>query len=389
MGSLLGSLDATEANNPQSGRHALFADSGFGSDDICHYPGDRRDCSALVPRADRGGMIDNEGRTRPATDEVVEARGLTCNYGEFTALEEVDFAVQEGQVHALLGTNGAGKTTLLETIQGLRPPTSGVLEVLGLDPWHQRSLVAGRTGTMLQESGLVDEMTVTTQLQLWQALSLRSDRVARVLEVVGLSHRTDVAVAALSGGERRRLDFAMALWGDPELVILDEPTTGLDPQSRRQLWSVIRGLNQAGATVLLTTHYLEEAQILADRVTILDRGRIATDGTMSQVLSQLPATITFIAAPSPGDLDYLAGDLCGEIYIDDAPAVDTLGAAPLAGRHTLTVRTSRLQQDVGRVIDWSREHHLELTGLHCASASLEEVFFDLPSVSAQGQGVGR
>ncbi|RKN32279.1 ABC transporter ATP-binding protein [Micromonospora musae] len=313
----------------------------------------------------------------PERVPVVAVEAVSCSYRDFVAVETVSLSVRAGHIHALLGTNGAGKTTLLETIQGLRRPASGSIEVFGRDPRRHRAEVAGRTGTMLQESGLVDEMTVADQLSLWRGVSVREDSVDRVLELVGLDHRRRVPVSVLSGGERRRLDFAMALWGDPELVVLDEPTTGLDPQSRRTMWSIIRDLNTRGTTVLLTTHYLEEAQHLADSVTILDKGRIAVEGTMSDVLAAIPARITFISAASSAVLAELRLLVVGDVA--QTPIVDTCGSADT---WSVTVQTPRLQDDVAAVMDWARAHGLRLEQLRCAPASLEEVFFEMPALAA-------
>jgi ABC-2 type transport system ATP-binding protein len=291
---------------------------------------------------------------------------VECSYGDFIAVQDVSFTVHAGMIHALLGTNGAGKTTLLETIQGFRAPARGRIEVFGHAPARERTLIAARTGTMLQESGLVDEMTVDGQLALWQGLNLREDDRERVLEVVGLTHRRRVPVSVLSGGERRRLDFAMALWGDPELVVVDEPTTGLDTQSRRTMWHIIQGLVTCGSAVLLTTHYLEEAQSLADTVTILDRGRVAREGTMNEVLASIPATIDFTVTTDPETIDALNGRLAGRCDTERT-----------AAQHRVTIRTGQLQTDVGSVIDWARDHGLRLDGFHSSPASLEDVFLDV------------
>lgn len=297
---------------------------------------------------------------------VVSVDQVWCSYGEFVAVRDASFTVGPGTIHALLGTNGAGKTTLLETIEGFRAPARGRIEVFGNDPARQRTRIAARTGTMLQESGLVDEMTVTGQLDLWRGLSLREDSRERVLELVGLTHRRKVPVSVLSGGERRRLDFAMALWGDPELVILDEPTTGLDTQSRRTMWRIIQDLVAGGSAVLLTTHYLEEAQNLADTVTILDRGTIAREGTMEQVLASIPATIDFTVHAASETIRALGDRLTGALRTD---------SKAMATR--IAIRTTDLQGDVGHVIDWARAHTLALDGLRSSPASLEEVFLDV------------
>lgn len=303
---------------------------------------------------------------------VVSVEHVWCSYGDFVAVRDVSFAVARGSIHALLGTNGAGKTTLLETIQGFRRPARGDIGVFGLDPARERTRIAARTGTMLQESGLVDEMTVAGQLDLWQGLNLREDDPGRVLELVGLTHRRKVPVSVLSGGERRRLDFAMALWGGPELVVLDEPTTGLDPQSRRMVWRTIQDLVVAGSAVLLTTHYLDEAQSLAETVTILDRGRVAREGPMADVLASIPATIGFTVMAAMKTVSELAAQLDGD-----------LDASAAAGGTRVDIRTSNLQEDVGRVIDWARAHDLAVDGLRSSPASLEEVFLDVAEADAE------
>jgi len=300
-----------------------------------------------------------------------------CAYGDFHAVKDVSFTVAPGAVHALLGTNGAGKTTLLETLQGFRPPAEGRIRVFGFDPVQQRSQVAARTGTMLQESGLVEEMTVEGQLQLWQGLSLRRDSPGRVLELVGLMHRRKMPVSVLSGGERRRLDFAMALWGSPELVVLDEPTTGLDPQSRRTMWQIIQDLVGHGSAVLLTTHYLEEAQQLADTVTILDRGTVAREGSMQQVLASIPATIDFTVNTSSELVGELTGQLTGNL--DETPGTSRIHIA---------IRTSELQGDVGTVTDWARSHDLVIDGFRSSPASLEEVFLEVAQDDSAPQSHG-
>lgn len=331
-----------------------------------------RDCCLEESRGETRSMSFPAVNNASSESPVVSVENVWCSYGDFIAVQDVSFAVARGSIHALLGTNGAGKTTLLETIQGFRRPTRGNIAAFGFDPARERTRIAARTGTMLQESGLVDEMTVAGQLDLWQGLNLREDSTDRVLELVGLTHRRHVAVSVLSGGERRRLDFAMALWGNPELVVLDEPTTGLDPQSRRMVWQTIRDLVAAGSAVLLTTHYLDEAQSLAETVTILDRGRVAREGPMGQVLATIPATIAFTVTAAIDAVDELAAQLDGD-----------LDAASEAGAMHVRIRTSDLQGDVGRVIDWGRAHGLALDGLRCSPASLEEVFLDVADAEAR------
>ncbi|MDN5724953.1 MAG: ABC transporter ATP-binding protein [Propionibacteriales bacterium] len=318
----------------------------------------------------------NTSMTQPESP-VVLVRQLWCSYGDFSAVQDVSFSVERGTIHALLGTNGAGKTTTLEAIQGFHRPDEGSIEVFGVSPVRDRSLIAARTGTMLQESGLVDEMTVGGQLGLWQKLCTRTDHPDRVLELVGLSHRRKVPVSVLSGGERRRLDFAMALFGGPELLVLDEPTTGLDPQSRQTMWQIITDLVFTGTAVLLTTHYLDEAQSLADTVTILDRGRVAREGTMGQVLSSIPGSIAFTVRAAARTVDALAAQVGGD-----------LTTSPAGSELRVVIRTTDIQDDVGTVIDWTRRHRLVIDGLRSAPASLEEVFLGVAAATNGPNGSG-
>lgn len=213
-----------------------------------------------------------------ATATAIEVRGLQVRYGDFDAVRGIDLEVRTGEVFALLGTNGAGKTTTLEVLEGFGTRSGGSVSVLGLDPAVDRTALQPRMGIQLQEGGFVDELTVIETLALWQKLVPRPDRPERLLERFELTGRRDVAVSKLSGGEKRRLDLAMAVWGSPELVILDEPTTGLDPESRRRTWDAIQELQEAGRTVVLTTHYLEEAEALAHRVAVIAGGRIVAEG---------------------------------------------------------------------------------------------------------------
>ncbi|MGQ7298100.1 ABC transporter ATP-binding protein [Quadrisphaera sp. KR29] len=281
---------------------------------------------------------------RTATDLVVDVRGLSVSYGSFTAVDGVDLDVRRGEVFALLGTNGAGKTSTLEALQGFRRRAAGSVDVLGEDPQVSTRRIRAASGTMVQEAGFVPEATPLSALQLWASLSSRLDDADAVLERVGLAHRRTVLVKDLSGGEKRRLDLALAVWGAPELIVLDEPTTGLDPESRATLWSLVRELRDGGTTVLMTTHHLEEAEALADRVAIMHRGRIAVAGTLAEVLRERPARITAVRR-TPGQAD---------------EAVD--------------LRTHHLQRDLlGLLVDAERTG-AALDQLRATPASLEEVF---------------
>ena len=219
---------------------------------------------------------------------VITVRDLRRRYGGtggrgFEAVRGVTFSVRRGELFALLGTNGAGKTSAMEVLEGLAPPARGAVRVLGCDPCRERALVRRRMGIMLQEGGFPPDLTVAETGRMWAGTLSAPRPVAEALGLVSLGHRAGVAVRSLSGGERRRLDLAMAILGRPEVLFLDEPTTGLDPESRRRTWLLIRELLGAGTTVVLTTHYLEEAEELADRLAIMHQGRIVRTGTPAEV----------------------------------------------------------------------------------------------------------
>ncbi|MFV0428922.1 MAG: ABC transporter ATP-binding protein, partial [Arachnia sp.] len=220
------------------------------------------------------------------TENIITVEGLRRSYGSgdnrYEAVRGVDLTVGRGELYALLGTNGGGKTSLLEVIEGMAPATAGNVQVLGRDPFTDRAAVRPHTGIVLQDAGFPADITVTEIATTWARTLSRPRPVAEVLADVGLTQRTGVAVKSLSGGERRRLDLALALLGAPRVLFLDEPTTGLDPESRQRTWELIRSLIADGVTVVLTTHYLEEAEALADRIAILHEGVIVRAGTTAQ-----------------------------------------------------------------------------------------------------------
>jgi ABC-2 type transport system ATP-binding protein len=292
---------------------------------------------------------------------VIEVRGLTRRYsGGFEAVRGVSFDVERGEMFALLGTNGAGKTSIVEVVEGLSRPAAGTVSVLGHDPYRERSLVRPRMGVMLQEGGFPPDLTVTEAAKMWAGTLTSPRPVDEALSLVDLTHRASVRVKQLSGGERRRLDLALALLGKPEVLFLDEPTTGLDPESRRNTWELIRSLLREGVTVLLTTHYLEEAQALADRLAIMHRGRIVAQGTVSEVVDAYPSRISF-STPSSVALPVVAD-------------VDASGR--------VTVRTNDLQQTLHELLAWAHANSVELSGLDARSASLEEAFLAIAEEAA-------
>jgi ABC-2 type transport system ATP-binding protein len=302
------------------------------------------------------------------TDEhehVIEVTDLRRVYGGgFEAVRGITFHVARGEIFALLGTNGAGKTSTVELLEGLARPAGGRVRVLGHDPHLERAAVRPRTGVMLQEGGFPSELTVAETARMWAGCVSGARPFPDVLELVGLAGKAGVRVKQLSGGERRRLDLALALLGDPEVLFLDEPTTGLDAEGRRDTWELVRALRDAGTTVLLTTHYLEEAEGLADRLAILHEGRIAASGTPAEVTAAQPARISF--------------ELPDGYFVGDLPPLDGLGVIghEVDGR-VVRLRTRELQRAATGVLVWAERAGVELRRLDVRSASLEEAFLGI------------
>jgi ABC-2 type transport system ATP-binding protein len=220
---------------------------------------------------------------------AVAVGDLRKSYGGHEALRGISFEIREGEVFSLLGPNGAGKTTTIEILEGYRDRDGGEVSVLGVDPARASNAWRGRIGIVLQSSAMYETLTVRESLALFAGYYQRPRPVDEVVSVIGLGEKRDSLVRKLSGGQRRRLDFGLALVGDPELIFLDEPTTGFDPAARRNAWQTIRSLRELGKTILLTTHYLDEAEQLADRVAVLRDGRIVATGTPAD-LTRTPAT---------------------------------------------------------------------------------------------------
>jgi len=225
-----------------------------------------------------------------AEGAAISVTGLQKSYGAYEAVRGIDFVIETGEVFGLLGPNGAGKTTTVEILEGYRPRDGGQVSVLGQDPAHAGPDWRQRIGVVLQSGALYPNLTVTEHLELFAGYYERPRDVGQVIEVVGLADKHDARVRTLSGGQQRRLDLGLGLIGDPEVVFLDEPTTGFDPAARRAAWEVIRSLRRLGKTILLTTHYLDEAEQLADRVAVLREGAIVAIGRPEELSGAAPAT---------------------------------------------------------------------------------------------------
>jgi ABC-2 type transport system ATP-binding protein len=305
--------------------------------------------------------------------DVIEARELRREYaGGFEAVAGISFSVARGELFALLGTNGAGKTSTVELLEGLTRPSGGSVRVLGHDPYGERASVRPHVGVMLQEGGFPTDLTVAETVRMCAGCTSGARPTGEALDLVGLGKRTGVRVKQLSGGERRRLDLALALLGRPEVLFLDEPTTGLDAEGRHDTWELVRTLRDDGTTVLLTTHYLEEAETLADRLAIMHQGRIVASGTPAEVTAARPARIRF-TLPAGVEAARLPPEL-------------RAGAADTAGQR-VDVRTRHLQHDLGELLSWARKSDVELTELDARSASLEEAFLDIAARSTGLAGV--
>ncbi|MFD9793235.1 ABC transporter ATP-binding protein [Streptomyces sp. NPDC059070] len=297
--------------------------------------------------------------------DVIEVEELRRTYaGGFEAVRGISFSVARGELFALLGTNGAGKTSTVELLEGLAPPSAGTVRVLGHDPYAERAAVRPRTGVMLQEGGFPSELTVAETVRMWAGCTTGARPAGEALEIVGLARRSGVRVKQLSGGEKRRLDLALALLARPEVLFLDEPTTGLDAEGRHDTWRLVRELRDSGTTVLLTTHYLEEAEELAERLAILHEGRIAAAGRVDEVVAAQPSHLSF--------------ELPDGYHLGDLPPLARLGVDghETEGR-TVRLKTRALQRAATELLLWARDSRVELRGLDVRAASLEEAFLHI------------
>ena len=290
--------------------------------------------------------------------DAVRIRGLRKSYGELTALDGVDLTVARGEVLALLGPNGAGKTTLVEILEGHRRADAGDVSVLGHDPGKRERAFRARIGIVLQEAGLDPLISVREALDLYGAAYPNPRPAQELLELVGLADRGDYRAADLSGGQRRRLDLALGLVGDPELIFLDEPTTGFDPAARRQSWEMIANLRTLGKSILLTTHYMDEAQQLADRVVVLARGQVVAEGTPDELGRDDASTLVTFRLPA---------------FHENLP----LPEDAIVDRGAVHFRTSTPTRDLAPLLEWAAVRGMELEHLTVTRPTLEDVYLDL------------
>jgi len=306
--------------------------------------------------------LNNTARTTgPA---VIDVRGLVKRYGDFTAVDDVDLTVYDNEIFGILGPNGAGKTTTLEMIEGLREPDAGEITVGGIDALRDPVAVKRLIGVQLQSTSLFDYLTLRELLALFAAMydaDTSQRRIEELIALVNLEEKSEARVNELSGGQKQRISIALALVNDPRIVFLDEPTTGLDPQARRSLWDLVIQLRDAGKTIVLTTHYMEEAEILSDRVAVMDHGRIIACDTPLALVQSLDQTAT-IGARVQRDLDVER--------LRSLPGA--LDAQIIEGQ--LAIRTSDVQQTLGALLQIAGELELRLDNLTTSGANLEDVF---------------
>jgi ABC-2 type transport system ATP-binding protein len=290
---------------------------------------------------------------------AVRVRGLVKSYGPVQAVRGIDLDIRSGEIFALLGPNGAGKTTTVEILEGYRRRDGGEVAVLGCDPGRDRARMLPRAGIVLQKTGVERYLTVIETVQMYASYYPRPRSPDEVVDLVGLTAKRGSRVTKLSGGQARRLDMAVALAGDPDLLFLDEPTTGFDPSARREAWEVVKSLASLGKTVLLTTHYMDEAQYLADRVAVIAAGQIVAEGS--------PATL--------GDRN-VAGARIRYRPPDGVTPPAGLGGPPDSDGF-LVVTSTEPVRDLYRLTGWALENGIPLDGLEVIRPSLEDVYLAL------------
>jgi len=290
---------------------------------------------------------------------AIEVQGLRKRYGDREVVKGIDLRVEPGELVAILGPNGAGKTTTVEILEGLTPRTSGEVSVLGHDPERAELAFRQRIGVVLQEGGVEDVLTCRELIDLHRGFYPAPRPTDELLTLVGLTDQADVRVRRLSGGQRRRIDVALALAGDPELIFLDEPTTGFDPAARHLAWDAIGGLRTLGKTIVLTTHYLDEAEALADRIIVLADGMIVAEGPPGSLGNrhQSPSRITF--SPIPGVLP------------------DELPVTLVEDGHRWVVSTDRPTVTLHELTSWAVAQGYELAALAVAPPTLEEIYLEV------------
>jgi len=299
---------------------------------------------------------------------AVSVSGLVKSYGGVRAVDGVDLHIVRGEILALLGPNGAGKTTTVEILEGYRSRDGGEVSVLGFDPGYQRKALKNHIGIVLQSTGVERYLTVAETVRMYASLYPHPRPAGEVIELAGLTDKRNERVIRLSGGQQRRLDMAIALVGDPELLFLDEPTTGFDPSARHEAWDVVRGLASLGKTVLLTTHFMDEAEHLADRVVIIARGRVVAEG--------MPSTL--------GLRDHARATVRFRLPEGVSPPAEWALATSCDGFHETTLQDP--VEELHRLLHWAIEASVDLEGLEVTRPTLEDVYLSLTDSSEDAAG---
>lgn len=306
---------------------------------------------------------------RTGSGPAIEVSGLRKSYGDFEAVRGVDLLIETGEVYALLGPNGAGKTTTVEILEGHRERTGGQVSVLGYDPGRGDTRFRERIGIVLQTTSVDQYLSVEETVNLFRGYYPDSLPLDTILEATGLVEQARTRVGKLSGGQQRRLDVAVGLAGNPELLFLDEPTTGFDPSARRGAWDMVKNLQELGKTILLTTHYMEEAEYLADRVGIMVEGRVVVEGSPQEIAGAGGATFIRFRLPDSA-----------------ATLPDALGAGSPTGPGTYEIRTATPTAALNQLTAWAVENGIEFEEISVTRPSLEDIFIEVTGRNGQGAG---
>ena len=291
---------------------------------------------------------------------AIEVRDLKKSYGGLEALGGVNFAISKGEIFALLGPNGAGKTTIMEILEGYIQRTSGHVSVLGYDPDSSPEDLRSRVGIVLQETGVDLYLKVGEIIKQFSGFYQNPKPINDILDVTGLKEQSDIRIRRLSGGQRRRLDVALGIVGDPELLFLDEPTTGLDPYARRNTWKMIASLRELGKTILLTTHYMDEAEVLADKIALLNAGIIEAEGTLEELRTYKKATT----------IKFELDDALHKMPVEISKLANVIG-------NEVKLETTTPMSSLAILASWALNEEIELRGLSVQQQSLDEIFIEL------------
>ncbi|MFS8543111.1 MAG: ABC transporter ATP-binding protein [Limnochordales bacterium] len=309
-------------------------------------------------------------QSAPAVPAIV-VEGLVKRYGPVAAVDGISFTVARGETFGLLGPNGAGKTTTLEIIEGLRKPDRGRIVIEGIDALAEPERARALMGVQLQEAGLFDLLTVAETVRLFSRFHRRRVDVGALLERLQLTEKANARVRTLSGGQRQRLSIALALVNDPQVVFLDEPPTGLDPQARRNLWDVIRSIRDEGRTVVLTTHYMDEAEALCDRIAIVDQGRLIALDTPSQLIRRHAPGVKIHVTPAA------VGDGTLEQLVETLAPLPGVTAVTANGQGEAVLYSDAFEETIGALVRMAKEGAIRYHSLRVEAANLEDVFLKL------------